>query len=67
MSSGVIRTIVRERGFGFIGCHGGKDVFFHHTQLHGTDFRFLREGQGVVYKIGLSTKGLEALEVKSIR
>jgi CspA family cold shock protein len=63
MSNGVVRTIVRERGFGFIGC-GSKDVFFHHSQLQGTDFRFLREGQSVLYRIGLGQKGLEAVDIR---
>ena len=64
MSSGVIRTIVRERGFGFIGCNSGKDVFFHYSQLQGADFRMLREGQSVCYRIGLGSKGLEARDIK---
>jgi len=64
-SNGVIRCVVRERGFGFIAGHdGGKDIFFHQSQLQGIDFGTLREGQSVNYKVGLSSKGLEAMDVK---
>jgi CspA family cold shock protein len=63
-SNGVIRRVVRERGFGFIASHGGKDIFFHQSQLQGVDFSTLQEGQSVIYKVGLSAKGLEAVDVK---
>lgn len=65
MSSGVIRRLVPDRGFGFIGNSGSKFVFFHYSQLQGTDFRLLREGQSVSYRIGLGTKGFEAVDVKT--
>jgi CspA family cold shock protein len=63
-NSGIIRRVVKERGFGFVSSHGGKDIFFHQSQLQGVDFRMLREGQSVVYKVGLGSKGLEAMDVK---
>ena len=63
-STGIIRQLVRERGFGFIANNGGRDIFFHHSQLQGVDFRLLREGQSVNYKIGLRAKGFQAIDVK---
>ena len=63
-NNGVIRRVIKDRGYGFISSGGGKEVFFHWSQLQGIDFQTLREGQSVVYKVGLGSKGLEAMDVK---
>jgi CspA family cold shock protein len=64
MSNGVIRRLIRDRGFGFIASGGGKVIFFHRRQLRGVEFRLLREGQSVSYKIGLGARGFEAVDIK---
>jgi CspA family cold shock protein len=64
MSSGTIRTLIKDHGFGFIASNGGRDIFFHYSQLEGINFNLLRKGQSVNYKIGLGSKGLEAIDVK---
>ena len=64
MSSGTIRRLVRGHGFGFISSHGGRDIFFHYSQLEGVNFNLLREGQSVNYKIGLGAKGFQARDIK---
>ncbi|OGO19984.1 MAG: hypothetical protein A2144_15010 [Chloroflexi bacterium RBG_16_50_9] len=64
MSSGTIRTLIKDHGFGFIASNGGRDIFFHYSQLEGVNFNLLREGQPVNYKIGLGSKGFEAMYVK---
>jgi CspA family cold shock protein len=64
MTTGVVRHLVEERGYGFVSSNAGKDIFFHHTQLDGVEFQSLKEGQSVVYKVGLGEKGFIAKEVK---
>ena len=64
MSSGIIRTLIKDHGFGFIASNGGRDIFFHYSQLEGVEFNLLREGQSVNYKIGLGSKGFEAMGIK---
>ena len=64
MSSGTIRRLVKGHGFGFIACSGGRDVFFHYSKLEGVNFNLLKEGQSVNYKIGLGSKGFEAMDIK---
>jgi CspA family cold shock protein len=64
MTTGTVRRLVENRGFGFIGNESGKDIFFHYTQLDGIKFQTLREGQNVCYRVGLGAKGLEAKDVK---
>jgi cold shock protein len=67
MTTGTVRLLVEDRGFGFIGNNCGKDVFFHYTQLDGIKFQALKEGQNVLYRVGLGAKGFEAKDIKLYR
>ena len=52
MATGRIKTLVPDRGFGFIAVEGAgqpHDVFFHHSAVEGTSFEGLREGQEVEF------------------
>ena len=65
MTTGVIQSLTRERGFGFIKCpHGNDDIFFHHTKVDRVQFQALKEGQPVRFKVAITPKGLEAVGVK---
>ena len=56
MAQGMIKKLVTERGFGFILPEGesanGKDLFFHQTDVEGTTYDALREGERVTYELG---------------
>jgi len=56
MPSGTVKKLVRDRGFGFIQTEGaapaGADLFFHRSDVGGTGFDALREGQKVAYELG---------------
>lgn len=64
MTTGVVRHLVGEHGYGFVSSNAGKDIFFHRSQLEGIEFQSLKKGQSVVYKVGLGDKGFIAKEVK---
>jgi CspA family cold shock protein len=64
MTTGVVRRLVGEHGYGFVSSNAGKDIFFHYSQLEGIKFGSLREGQSVSYKVGLGEKGFVAKDVK---
>ena len=64
MTTGTVRRLVEDRGFGFIGNNSGKDIFFHYSQLDGIKFQTLKEGQYVCYRVGLGAKGFEAKDIK---
>jgi CspA family cold shock protein len=64
MTTGTVRRLVEDRGFGFIGNNSGKDIFFHYSQLDGIKFQTLREGQNVCYRVGLGAKGFEARDIR---
>jgi CspA family cold shock protein len=63
MPQGRIKKIVSDRGFGFIEGDKG-DLFFHHSEVQGTTFEGLREGQNVEYQVGQGKKGPCATAVK---
>jgi len=66
MTTGFVRRLVGEHGYGFVSSNAGKDIFFHHSQLQGIKFKSLKEGQNVVYKVGLGEKGFVAKEIKPV-
>lgn len=67
MPSGVIRRLVRERGFGFIKSDDGQDFFFHRSELRGVTFDLLKEGENVEFEKGESPKGPKAVNIKLIK
>jgi cold shock protein len=56
MAQGTIKKLVSDRGFGFILPTGEldaeKDLFFHRSDVQGTDYNALREGEQVTYDLG---------------
>jgi CspA family cold shock protein len=67
MPQGKVKRLVADRGFGFVeGAHGGKDLFFHHSEVQGMSFDDLREGQMVDYQVGEGRKGPCATSVKAV-
>lgn len=56
MKGSVVRK--QDRGFGFIKPEEGeKDVFFHASELVGTDFDSLQEGDAVTFELEDGPKG----------
>jgi len=45
MAKGTIRRLIADRGYGFIKGEGGKDLFFHGSELQGVEYRSLIEGK----------------------
>ncbi len=55
-----------EKGYGFISRDGGSDVFVHYSNIEGSGYRSLEEGQAVEFDIAPGRKGEEAQNVKVI-
>jgi cold shock protein len=64
MSTGTIKRLVRDRGFGFIRDDGGQEWFFHRSAVQGS-FDQLNEGQRVSFDEEPSAKGPRAGNVRS--
>ncbi len=65
MAEGTIKRLT-DKGFGFINTGGAKDLFFHSSNVEGTTFEQLREGQKVSYTEARSDKGPCAENVKPV-
>lgn len=63
MSEGTIKRLT-DKGFGFIEMGTGKDMFFHNSNVEGTSFEQLREGDRVSFTEGEGPKGPRAENVR---
>lgn len=62
--NGTIKTLVTEKGFGFISREGEtKDLFFHSSELNGVTFDELKVGDAVTFEVVEGEKGLSAKSV----
>ncbi len=66
MPQGTVKFFNSEKGYGFISRTDGDDVFVHYSNIDGSGYRNLEEGQNVEFEIGPGRKGDEALNVKVI-
>ena len=64
MSTGKVKWVNQEKGYGFItDDEDGKDVFVHYTAINAEGFRTLEEGQIVEFTINQSDRGPQAQNV----
>ncbi|MDX1971091.1 MAG: cold-shock protein [Candidatus Sumerlaeia bacterium] len=64
MNYGTVKWFNDQKGFGFITPEdGGKDIFFHHSNINQEGYRSLQEGQKVQYETGTGRKGPEAMNI----
>jgi CspA family cold shock protein len=67
MAQGSVKWFNGEKGFGFIAQDGGgPDVFVHYSEIQGSGFKSLDEGQRVEFEIGQGQKGPQAQRVTVI-
>ena len=53
-----------DKGFGFIKAEGQeKDIFFHMSEVEGTTFDELQEGDAVTFEVADGPKGPNATKV----
>ena len=63
-TTGTIKRLVSEKGFGFVAASDGSEYFFHQSACNGCQFDSLREGQAVTFEKGQGPKGPRAEAVK---
>ena len=67
VTTGTIKKVVSDRGFGFITTADQKDYFFHRNALDSSlDFDRLVGGEKVEFEVEQSPKGPRASRVSSI-
>ncbi len=62
-SQGTVKWFNATKGYGFITCDDGKDVFVHFSAIKGDGFKTLAEGQKVSFDVVDGEKGPQAANV----
>ena len=60
---GTVKWFSTEKGYGFIEQDDGEDVFVHHSDIQGTGFKDLDEGEKVEFDLVDGPKGPKAENV----
>ena len=63
MANGKVKWFKDEKGFGFIECEDGTDVFVHFSDIQGDGFKSLAEGDAVTFDVEAGPKGPRATNV----
>jgi len=66
MATGTGKWFNDAKGYGFITQENGPDLFVHHTEIVGSGFRSLSEGEKVEFTITQGQKGPQASQVKKL-
>ena len=64
MATGTVKFFNAEKGFGFISREQGDDVFVHYSNIQGSGYKSLDEGQRVEFDVAPGRKGEEAQTVR---
>ena len=66
MATGTVKFFNSEKGYGFISQDEGEDVFVHFSNIQGTGYRSLTDGQRVEFDVAPGRKGQEAQNVRPL-
>ena len=66
MECGNVKWFNEKKGFGFIKMENGGDVFVHYSDINGSGFKCLSEGERVKFEVEDGAKGLKATNVTKI-
>ena len=64
--TGTVKWFNEAKGFGFIEQESGADVFAHHSNIVGTGFKTLADGQKVEFVVTQGQKGPQAENITAV-
>lgn len=67
MKKGAVKTIIGDKGFGFVTADDGTDIFFHIKTLGAKLFNSLKRGQRVEFETEKTAKGLAVTKLNKIK
>ncbi|WP_248928982.1 cold-shock protein [Paenibacillus hamazuiensis] len=65
-NKGTVKWFNEVKGFGFITCESGGDVFVHHSGINMDGFRTLNAGETVTFDVVKEERGSKAVNVSVI-
>ncbi|MCH7882532.1 MAG: cold-shock protein [Proteobacteria bacterium] len=65
-TTGTVKWFNEAKGFGFIEQESGPDVFAHFSNISGSGFKTLAEGQKVEFNVTQGQKGPQAENIVAI-
>ena len=63
MATGKVKWFDVKKGYGVIQMESGKEIFVHHNEIPGREFKSLDEGEMVEFEILKTPKGERAENV----
>lgn len=67
MANGKVKWFDNKKGFGFLTCDTGDEVFVHHTGIDGGGFKTLNQGDEVEFNVTEGKRGQKAECVRVTR
>ncbi len=64
--SGTVKWFSPEKGFGFVTCSDGRDIFVYYTEIRTEGFKTLQKGQKVYLEIVSGERGSQASNVRPV-
>jgi CspA family cold shock protein len=66
MATGTVKFFNNDKGYGFITRPDGPDLFVHFSNIAGSGYRSLEDGQSVEFEVAPGRKGDEAVNVRVV-
>ncbi len=66
VAQGTVKFFNAEKGYGFISREGQEDVFVHFSNIEGSGYKTLEQGQVVEFDLAPGRKGEEAHNVRAV-
>jgi len=63
---GLVKWFSAPKGYGFIQCEDGQDIFVHFSAIQGEGYKSLEEGDKVEFEVTTGPKGPQASRVVKI-
>ena len=64
---GKVKMFNQEKGYGFITIEGGKDVFFHYSQLQMEGYKTIENDAQVEFELVETERGPQAQHRKTVK